>query len=908
MIGTKLAHYEITSHLGSGGMGEVYQATDSKLGRSVAIKLLPDAFIHDTERAARFEREARVLASLNHPNIAAIHGIEESGGRKFLVMELVPGETLAERIKRGPIPVDESLEIARQICEALEAAHEKGIIHRDLKPANVKITPEGKVKVLDFGLAKAMEQAPTATFSNSPTLLSMAATNAGLILGTAAYMSPEQAKGKTVDKRADIWAFGVVLYEMLAGKVAFSGETVSETMAFVMTKEPDWNALPANTPSRIHQLLRRCLMKDPRLRLRDIGDARIAVDEMITNPHVEGAAIVPDSPLAPQPRRHERLVWISAVAILVLIVVVLAAFLLRPAPPVALLRLSAELGADVALADEIPGNVTVAVSPDGNILAFVAVKSGMNQIYIRRFGQLQAEPLAGTAGATSPFFSPDGQWVAFFADGKLKKISVTGGGAVSLCDVPAARGGAWGEDGNIVFSPDAASTANVLQRVSSAGGKSEPVTKLGPGEVTHRWPNVLPGARAVLYTALGALNGFDAANIVVQPLPTGTPKVVVRGGYHAQYLLSGHLVYIHEGTLFAAPFDLDRLEVTGQPVPAVDGVTSSAATGSAHFAVSKGGTLAYLQGQSSGPNASILWMSSDGKTTPLRPMPSDWSNPHFAPDGRRLAVDILDKRAAVYIYEWTRDTLTRLTFGPLNDWTPVWTPDGRRIVFTSDRDQGIRNLYWERADGTGEVQRLTESKNPQVPSSWHPSGKYLAYYENDPKTGNNDVMILPLEGDEISGWKPGKPTVFLNSPASEQDAMFSPDGRWIAYASNESGRNEIFVRPFPGPGGKWQISTAGGTEPRWSRTRRELFYRTQAVSQIMVATYTPEGDSFKVDKPRLWSEQSILSRPRQRSFDLHPDGNRLVVAAPRPSEEKHDKVTLIFNFFDELRHIAPQKK
>jgi Tol biopolymer transport system component len=904
MIGTKLAHYEITSHLGTGGMGEVYQATDSKLGRSVAIKLLPEAFTHDADRAARFEREARALASLNHPSIAAIYGVEESGDRKFLVMELADGETLAERIKRGPIPLDESLGIAKQICEALEAAHEKGIIHRDLKPANIKVTTEGKVKVLDFGLAKAFEAETANTqLSNSPTL-SLAATHAGVILGTAAYMSPEQAKGRAVDKRTDIFALGCVLYEMLTGRAVFEGDDVQDILGAVLKSEPDWTRLPAAVPPRIRELLRLCLAKNAKNRRSDATDVRLDIEQASIEP-------LPLGEVAAPPARRVRVEWFAAILILAALLSVPAVRYLRepsPPPPPVPLRLSAELGADVSLAANLQGASTLAISPDGAVLAFAGAKNGASQIYVRRLGQLQASPLAGTNGAQSPFFSPDGQWLAFFADGKLKKISVTGGAAVTLSDAPGGRGGAWGDDGNMAFTPNV-TVGTILQQISSAGGKAEPLTKLGQGEAVHRWPQVLPGAKAVLFTAHSSQAGFDAANIVVQPLPAGIPKVVVRGGYHAQYVASGHIVYIHDGTLFAVPFDVNRLDVTGQAVPAIEGVNAQTVSGAAQFAVSNTGTLAYLAGVGSASDAPVEWMTHDGKTMPLRAMPSDWSNPHFSPDGRRLAQDILNgSNIDVWIYEWARDTLTRLTFDAADDRKPVWTPDGKRIVFRSDRDKGA-NLYWQNADGTGEVQRLTESPNVQSPSSFHPNGKVLAFFETNPKTGD-DLMFLPIEGDESSGWKPGKPSVFLNTPAGEQEPMFSPDGRWIAYISNESGRPEVFVRPFPGPGGKWQISTGGGVESAWSRTRHEILYRTAVNNRIMAASYTVEGDSFKADKPRLWSEQTILPRSRQRYFDLHPDGDRLAVAvaAGGQPEEKLDKVTFVFNFFDELRRIAPPSR
>ena len=903
--GTRLGVYDITAPIGEGGMGQVYRATDTTLGRQVAIKILPDAFASDTDRLNRFEREANTLATLNHPHIAAIYGFEKSSGLHALVMELVEGEDLSQRIARGPIPLDEAMPIARQIADALEAAHEQGIIHRDLKPANIKVRPDGTVKVLDFGLAKAMEPASVSPNAmNSPTITTPAMTLQGVILGTAAYMAPEQAKGRAVDKRADIWAFAVVLYEMLTGRRLFEAEDMSETLAAVLTRDVSLTTLPAAVPARVRALLRDCLIRDPRQRLRDIGDARIVLEQVIAG--APGDVSTPASVTAVVPAWRRALPWASTAALAAGLAAVLVLWVPwgRASPP-ASVRMSVELGTDASPATVALGDVTI-LSPDGAVVAFEAQKGGGGpQLYVRRLTQLQATPLAGTDDADSPFFSPDGQWIAFFAGGKLKKVPVTGGAAVTLCDAANGRGGAWGEDGTIVFSPDIIANVHLL-RVSSAGGTPEPLTSLTEGEPTQRWPQVLPGGKGVLFT--GGTNGaYEGANIVVQSLPAGARKIVQRGGYHGRYLPSGHLVYIHAGTLFAAPFDLDRLEVTAQPVPALEGVTSNSASGSAQFAVSATGTLVYLPGQSTSSEVPIHWMNHEGKTTLLRATPANWLNLHFAPDGRRIALQIDDgQNIDVWVSEWARDTLTRLTFDPAADTKPVWTPDGRRIVFASDRaDTSTPNLYWQRADGTGGAQRLTDSKNFQSPASWHPSGKFLAFEENNPQTGY-DLMILRMEGDEASGWKPGKPSVFLNSPFAEREPMFSPDGRWLAYWSNETGRQEVYVRPFPGPGGKWQISTGGGVYPTWSRTKHELFYGTPS-GQIMVAAFTVEGDSFRSEKPRLWSDGRFSVRSTTRSFDLHTDGERfaLAPAAQTPGGGKQDHVTFIFNFFDELRRIAP---
>ena len=714
-------------------------------------------------------------------------------------------------------------------------------------------------------------------------------------------MSPEQAKGKPADRRADVWAFGVVLYEMLTARRAFSGEDVSETLASVLTRDPDLSVLPADLPARLRGLIARCLTKDPRKRLQAIGEARIVM-ENATEGGLEAEAARPQA--APAWR-----LALSGAAVLAL-GLTLGALWPRPAlPPAPALRLSAEIGADASLVTLILGAGSAAVlSPDGALLAFVAEKAGaLPQLYVRTLEELRARPLLGTEGARNPFFSPDGQWIAFFADRKLKKVAVTGGAIVTLCEAPDDRGGSWGEDGTIIFTP--AGTGG-LSRVSSAGGTPEVLTKPDPGVglASHRWPQVLAGGRTVVYTD-GTRGAYEDATIVAQPVPSGPEKILLRGGYHGRYLPSGHLVYIHEGTLFAVAFDLGRLEVTGQPAPAVEGVTSHAGYAGAQFAHSDRGALVYVPGGSVGAELTIQWMDKAGKQQPLRAVPGDYGFPRFSPDGRRLAMDVRERgQRDVWVYECERDTLHRLTFDHVEDIAPVWTPDGHRIVFASRRaDKGTPNLYWQRSDGTGLAERLTESKQMQRPASWHPSGRFLAFTEFSLPTSSYDVMILEVEGNEASGWKPGKPTAFLNTSSEEYNPEFSPDGRWLAYQSNESGRLEVYVRPFPGPGGRWQVSTEGGWGPAWSRTRPELFFQAPD-RRIMVAPYAVDGDSFRPEKPRLWSEARFAVRTDGRNFDLHPDGQRFVgiLRPPQaPSEVKQDKVVFILNFFDYLRRIAP---
>jgi Tol biopolymer transport system component len=907
--GTRLGSYELLVQIGAGGMGEVYKAHDTKLGRDVAIKVLPDAFAHDPERLSRFQREAKMLAALNHPNIATIHGLEHSDGTSYLVMELVSGETLADRSKReGAVPIEEALAIAKQIAEALEAAHEKGIIHRDLKPANVKVTPEGKVKVLDFGLAKAFAgDAASDDPSNSPTL-SMAATMHGVILGTAAYMSPEQARGKAVDKRTDIWAFGCVLYELLTGRQAFQGETVTEILAAVLKGEPDWQALYTSTPIKITDLLRRCLQKDVNKRCRDAGDVRIEIEEALAAPPSVGVGTADSGTRV----WRERVAW-AAVGALALIAIALAiGFALRTPKaqqPLPAVHLSTEIGADASLYAAL--GPSAILSPEGTRLALLA--SGADQkrhIYVRSLDQSQATALSGTENARDPFFSPDGQWIGFFADGKLKKISIQGGAAVTLCDVGDDRGGSWGDDGAIVFAKDSTSA---LSKVSSAGGPPQPLTTLDQqaGEITQRWPEVLPGSKAVLFTSNTHTNVYEDAEIVVYLIASGLRRTVQRGGLYARYSPSGHVVYMHEGTLLAVPFDLNRLEVTGPPASILEGVVTAPRNGGAQFSFSDTGNLVYVAGRGGVQNVSIYWMDREGKFTPLRETPDGYSNPAFSPDGKRLALDIFDgKRRDIWVDEWERDHLTRLTFAGENNAYPVWTPDGQRIVYSSQEKGGAPNLWWIRADGGGDAQRLTQSKNlAQFEESWNLDSKVLAFRQENPGTGS-DIFTVNIEGDEKSGWKPGEPKPFVNSPFYEGEPAFSPDGRWLAYVSNESGNFEVCVRPFPSPGGKWQVSTGGGLLPRWPRNGKEFFYETLD-SKIMAATYTTSGDSFHAEKPQLWSPGQFTELGSGTyNFDLHPDGKRFAVLKAPGTEPAAvvNKVSFIFNFFDEIRRKLPPGK
>jgi Tol biopolymer transport system component len=892
--GTRLGVYEITAQIGVGGMGEVYRATDSNLKRSVAIKVLPASVAGDADRLARFQREAEVLAALNHPNIAGIYGLEKTPDFTALVMELVEGDDLSQRISRGAIPLDEALPIAKQIAEALEAAHEQGIIHRDLKPANIKVRSDGTVKVLDFGLAKAIERGPRSSrsLSQSPTITTPAMTQAGMILGTAAYMSPEQATGRPVDRRADVWAFGAVLYEMLTGRRAFPGDGVSEVLASVLAREPDWAGLPATLSPALATYVQRCLHKDPKQRIHDIGDVRLALEGVFDT-------VVPlttERATQAAPPSMSKLPWAAATGLAVVAVVALwvawratrrVEEILRP-----LVRLNVDLGHDVSLGS--PAGADEVISPDGTRIVYVS----QNRLSTRRLDLPNATELAGTQGASAPFFSPDGQWVAFFAPGKLQKVAVEGGSAMTLCDSTSTGGGSWGEDGTII----AALNLTVgLSRISSAGGPPTLVTDFQNGEITHRWPQILPGGKAVLFTA-NTGGGFDGANIEVMSLADHRRKSLVRGGTYGRYLPTGHLVYVNRGTLFVVPFDVDRLEVHGTPAPVLDQIGYSATYGSAQFDFSQTGTLIYRSALEAGGLSIVAWLDGEGKAQPLSAKPGAYSNLGLSPDGRRLAVEVEEQSGTdLWVYDWQRDTMTRLTFtGKVNH--PVWSQDGEFIVFRAV-GEGLSVI---RSDGSGKPQTLTQSKNLQVPWSIAPDGKWLAFMEQSSGT-SWDLWTLPLESYG-AGLRAGKPEVFLQTPADERSPSLSPDGRWMAYYSDESGAFQVYVRAFPDKGGKWQVSNSGGMYPIWSRNGRDLFFETLD-SHIMVAAYTVKGDSFAADKPRMWSDKQLGGG--LLNFDPTPDGKRIAALVPAETAEgqkAQNHVIFLEHFFDDVRRKIPLGK
>jgi Tol biopolymer transport system component len=870
MIGTKLAHYEITSHLGSGGMGEVYQATDSKLGRSVAIKLLPEAFTHDHERASRFEREARVLASLNHPNIAAIYGIEESGGRKFLVMELVPGETLAAKISRGAIPVDETLGIAKEIAVGLEAAHEKGIIHRDLKPANVKLTPDGRVKILDFGLAKAFEpEIASASLSNSPTL-SFAATQAGVILGTAAYMSPEQARAKSVDKRADIWSFGCVFYEMIAGRRPFEGPTVGDVLAAVIRAEPDWQALPSGTPAQVRQLLRRCLKKDPTQRLRDMGDARVALDEMMT------ATEAAEDPIADTAARNNGLLvrvlpW-AATATLLLATVVLAQMYRQAlhAPETAIVSeiLQTKGGLDGGLV-----NITQPwLSPDGRRLAYLAPgPDGKSLLWVRSLDSTEeASPLKGTEGAYNPFWAPDGRRIGFFAGRKLMKIEVTGGPATEVSDVSIGAGGAWTPENFILFVP---SNTSPIYRISANGGQSTPVTSLNTSrqEAGHSVPQLLPDNKHFLYYVVSSSPDFSG--IYVGSLDGNDTKLILRGNSRTFFASPDYLLFVQDGALTARHFDMKRLEISGDPITIASPRRGDSVLG---LTAARNGMLAYLSGQAQSTQQ-LQWFDRNSTPGEILADKNVFYTPKISPDGTEVAVAVVTSPTTrdIWTYDLVHRQPRRLTFDKFHNWTPVWSPKdykgGRKLAFSTN-PKGQFHIYVKSADGTGMEQALIEDDVTEVVDSWW--GDYIAYARGDQKTTPVwDIWVLQPFGDR-------KPVPFLVSSSNKEEPTFSPDGKWMAYDADETGKGnwEVYVAPFPKGDGNWQISIGGGQQPRWRADGKELFY--MAPGSILTAAEIQEknGSIEVVKRHMLFPTNAAASS--FRNYDVNADGSRFLIVMP----------------------------
>ncbi|HEY5618149.1 MAG TPA: protein kinase [Vicinamibacterales bacterium] len=867
----------------------------ARLKRDVALKVLPDGLASDPDRAVRFQREAELLATLNHPNIAHVYGLEQAGVVQALVMELVEGPTLAERIAQGPIPIDEALPIAKQIAEAVEAAHEQEIIHRDLKPANIKVRPDAVVKVLDFGLAKALDPVSVRDIgaTASPTITSPAMmTGVGVILGTAAYMSPEQARGKAVDKRTDIWAFGAVLYEMFTGRRAFAGDEVSDVLASVLAREPDWTLLPHGLPPVVSSFLKRCLHKDRKQRIGDAQSVRLALEGAFDSDgsHAAEPAIVP--------HRHpawRRALPVPIASLAAALVVGATAWILWPATaPLPVSRF------DYALPEgqqfRALGRAVGAVSPDGRYFVY----NTTGGLYLRAMEELQARLIPGSEAVLSnPFFSPDGEAVAYEQGRELKRVSISGGGPVVICAVPSAVFGAsWGPDNMVLFGQ-----SEGITRVAADGGMPELLIKANEGEQVHG-PQLLPDGDSVLFSVTSGkgTTRWDQAQIVVQSLRTGERKIVLRGGSDARYIPTGHLVYALGETLLAVAFDADRLEVDGGAVSVVEGIMRvdlpATTSGSANYGVSDNGTLVYATGGIALTFGTLVWVDRNGKAEPLTDRQAPYRAPRASPDGARVAVAMQnpDGNEDIWVVDVQRGTYTRLTSDPAMETLPLWTPDGTRIAFSSGRAGGASALYWMSADGSGAVEELTKATTNQGATSWLPDGTTLAFYDVG---GTYDIFTV----------KPGEsPVRFLETSFQERAPAFSPDGRWLAYSSNETGQAEIYVTPYPGPGGRIAISSGGGRSPRWSSNGRELFYRN---GRQMMAVAVEPGPAFRVGAPRLLFEGDYiqeLDNTGAHNYDVSRDGQRFLMVAPAARElekEARPGIVVVENWVEELKRRVP---
>jgi serine/threonine-protein kinase len=906
--GTTLGPYAVTAKIGEGGMGEVYRARDTKLDRDVALKVLPQAFTDDPDRLARFEREAKVLASLNHTNIGHLYGLEEADGQKALVLELVEGPTLADKIAQGPIPVDEALPIAKQIAEALEVAHEQGIIHRDLKPANIKVKGDGTVKVLDFGLAKAFQpEAPNVSASMSPTIsLTAAATQMGMVIGTAAYMAPEQAKGLPVDKRADIWAFGAVLFEMLTGKKLFETGDVSEMLASVLVKDPDISSMGTHIPANIRSVVRRCLVKDPKQRLRDIGDVRLAMEETFeTMVPASGGAVVPAL------RVWQRPIPATITALAIAVIVGLVTWTLEPADQHPVTHFSYALPADQVF--QSGARQLVTFSPDGR--RFVYNTAEGLALHTLDTGQVRLLFESATL-VTNPTFKPDGEWVAYFSgpDAQIKKVAVSGGAPVSLTRANFPLGLSWETDGTILFGE----TDGVWQ-VSEDGGTAELVIPARDGESIFG-PRLLPGGEWVLFssTTVAGFDRWNEGNVVAESIDTGERRLLVAGGGDGRYLPTGHLVYALENTLYGIAFDLGRMETVGGPVSVVEGVERAVepqnSSGTAHFSVSADGNLVHVvSGAVSGQDRALALVDRSSIVQHLDVPPNQYLGPRLAPDGSRLAVQTDGERSVIWTYDLSGETAIQRLPGDGNNYRPLWTPDGERIAFASDRDGPI-SIYWQNSDGSGVAERLTAAEDGTAhwPDAWSPDGRTLAYRVEHSTSGTwsstlneMDLWTLTLDGNE--------PQVIAADPHPIQElgATFSPDGRWLAYSAGDAGSLEIEVwaQPYPPTGEPRQVSQGFGVMPLWSQDGQELFYRpltlTANIGQTLRSIRVTTMPSFTFSTEQPVSIGEFYSRAYYRSFDATPDGQQFLVVLQERTDDGAQRLHVVLNWFEELKERVP---
>jgi len=883
----KISSYEVIEKIGAGGMGEVFRARDTKLGRDVALKILPESFVHDDERLARFDREARVLASLNHPNIAAIYGLEDADSKKILVLELVDGEDLSKRLARGPLPVDDAVEFARQIAEALDTAHEQGVVHRDLKPGNVIATPDGKVKVLDFGLAKAfdIDASDSQNISQSPTILSAGATAHGVILGTAAYMSPEQARGKAVDKRADIFAFGCVLFEMLTGRQCFSGETVSDTLAAVLRAEPEWKHLPEETPTAIRRLLERCLAKDPRKRLRDIGEARITIERVQSGAEDEPTAAA-SVETAAAPATKSRFSWLGYLPYAVAILAIIFAFTYNKTEAPEILR------ASIMPPDDTPFDLRgfhpgpAVISPDGQKIVFSARGKDGTRLFVRYIDDVEPRALTGTKGAGYPFWSPDSRSVGFFADSKLMRIEISGAPPITLCDATSGKGGTWTINDVILFTP---SFNTGIHKIPASGGEPEKITEiqLDQGENSHRFPECLPDGEHFIFLARSASasqRGQVGTAIHLASIDGSIDRVLMPSISNAIYAAE-HILFLREDVLMARPIDTGSFEFTGDAFPVAHQVRYIPGAARGIFSASTDGKLIYQAGAAL-PGNQLVWFDLEGNETGRIGDPSEHDALKISPDGKYIATEIYEDiggTSDIWIYDVERGIRTRFTFDPAPDNRPVWSPDGSDIVFTSSRGSHS-DLYRKSIGGSGTEDLILESDFDKWPTDWSSDGRYLLFTVSS-ESQSADIWALPIADG-------GEPFTVLATEHTEFDAQFSRDGRWISYTSNESGTPEIYVRPFPGPGRRWQISPDGAAASRWDRRGGRLFF-TSMDGSIHVAEVSTDGETFRVGKV-----EKLFDNSESGEYQVAIDGSMLLMI--KENDVHHlTPLTLVLNWTDD---------